>query len=129
MRLLTITLAAIIGLASLVPAQNLQKLTLRHGQQKAFSGRLNIKFLAVTEDSRCPTNVNCIWAGVARVKITLRKNGKTAAFELNTNQLDKPAVFEGYEVRLDTLTPYPNSASPTRAADYKALFTISRKGK
>eukprot|EP00657_Telonema_sp_P-1_P004455 TRINITY_DN20311_c0_g1_i1.p1 TRINITY_DN20311_c0_g1~~TRINITY_DN20311_c0_g1_i1.p1 ORF type:complete len:118 (-),score=31.44 TRINITY_DN20311_c0_g1_i1:150-503(-) len=35
---------------------------------------IKIKFAEVLEDSRCPTNVNCIWAGRAKVKVEVTSN-------------------------------------------------------
>ena len=87
---------------------------------------LKVKFIEVTEDSRCPEGTNCIWAGVAKVKIQLRKNGKTAVFELNTNQRDRSATFGGYELKLSKLTPYPKASSPVPRASYSATFVIDK---
>ncbi|NOT47529.1 MAG: hypothetical protein HOP17_07235 [Acidobacteria bacterium] len=120
----------ILLLTTFVPAQNLEKISLKTGQQKtAKTGRVSVKFLAVTEDSRCPENARCIWAGVARVKIQVSKNGKTAEFELNTNQPDKSAVFEGQEIKLTALTPYPKTSTPITPAGYIAAFAIAKSGK
>lgn len=103
-----------------------EKISIKAGQQKtAKTGRIAIKFLAVTEDSRCPENARCIWAGVATIRIQLRKNGKTAEFELNTNQLDKPAIFEGHDIKLTSLTPYPKTGSPISKTAYLASLTIT----
>lgn len=102
---------------------------LRVAQEKTAPGTgIRIKFLNVAEDSRCPTGVNCIWAGVARIKIRLRKNGKAAKdFELNTNQTDKTAIFEGHELKLAALTPHPRSGgTPIASNAYSAKFTITR---
>src|SRR5690554_6743820 len=45
------------------------------GQTVVISG-ISIKFVEVLEDSRCPTDVECIWAGRARVKVSVSSNGK-----------------------------------------------------
>ncbi len=36
---------------------------------------INIKFEEVLSDSRCPKNVQCVWAGEAKVLIEIYKNG------------------------------------------------------
>jgi hypothetical protein len=101
---------------------------LRVAQEKTAPGTaIKIKFLSIVEDSRCPEGVNCIWAGVAKIKIQLRKTGKPAKeFELNTNQMDKSITFEGHTIKLVTLTPYPKSGSTTNAAAYSAMLTITK---
>ena len=123
MRTLILALTVIISLVAIAPAQSSQKLTLRQNQEKtAPRTAIKIKFLSVVEDSRCPEGVNCIWAGVAKIKLQLRKNGKTGEFELNTNQLDKSITFEGYEIKLAALTPYPKSGTAIKPAAYSATF-------
>lgn len=119
---------AILLCTTIGSAQEPQKVTLRQNQEKtAPRTAIKIKFVSVVEDSRCPEGVNCIWAGVARVKIQVRKNGKPAKeFELNTNQTDKFITFEGHEIKLASLTPYPKAGSQTNAASYLATLTIAR---
>ncbi len=101
---------------------------LRVAQEKTAPGTaIKIKFLSVVEDSRCPEGVNCIWAGVAKIKIQLRKTGKPAKeFELNTNQLDKTVTFEGHTIKLAALTPYPKSGTAIKPATYSASLTITK---
>ncbi len=100
---------------------------LRLAQEKsAPRTAIKIKFLSVIEDSRCPEGVNCIWAGVAKIKIQLRKAGKSAQmFELNTNQMDKSINFEGHQIKLAAVTPYPKSGTATNASSYSATLTIT----
>ena len=84
-----------------------------------------VKFVAVTEDSRCPLNVNCVWAGVGRVKISLTEGWKNRRVRVNTNQADKSATFEGYIVSLRSLDPYP-SGKPIAKGRYTARFNIRK---
>lgn len=113
-----------------VAAQTPENVTIRAGQQKsAANGGLKIKFLSVEEDSRCPKDTNCIWAGVARIKIELSRNSKKSVFELNTNELNKPAVFQGYDVVIKRLDPYPSTQRTTRIAEYSLTLTISTSRK
>ena len=101
---------------------------LRVAQEKTAPGTtIKVKFLSVIEDSRCPEGVNCIWAGVAKIKIQLRKAGKPEKeFELNTNQMDKSITFEGHTIKLLTLTPYPKANMSYRADSYSATLTITK---
>lgn len=112
----------------MVAAQTPEKLSLRQGQQKAIpASRIIVKFVSVIEDSRCPQGVTCIWAGVARIKLQLRKKGKPAQeFELNTNQMDKAITYEGYEIKLAALSPYPKSSTAIKPAVYSATLTKTK---
>ena len=45
---------------------------LKAGKQVMLKGtRLRIKFAAVENDSRCPSDVTCVWAGNAAVQLQL----------------------------------------------------------
>ncbi|MGI0057365.1 MAG: hypothetical protein ACREAK_08340, partial [Nitrosarchaeum sp.] len=50
--------------------------SLRIGESANMDSTLDFTFLNVTEDSRCPTDVTCIWEGSVSVKINLIKNGR-----------------------------------------------------
>lgn len=80
---------------------------------------VSIKFLEVTEDSRCPEYVTCIWAGRAIVKVEVSVKGKnpqqkqllfgaTQVGETVDNVLYKSGdrVLEGLK-----LTPYPKEST------------------
>jgi len=126
MRAFLFTLTILFA-GTFVPAQGVEQLELKNGEQKTTkTGRVTIKFLELIEDSRCPADVNCVWAGVARIKVRLSKNGKSADFELNTNQTDKPAVFRGLSVALKDLKPRQSTTSKYSPSAYSALLTVSR---
>jgi hypothetical protein len=126
MKVLFLILTLLIG-CTLTPAQGPEELTVKNGGQAVTkNGRLTVKFLELIEDSRCPEDVNCIWAGVGRIKIQLSKNGKSSEFELNTNQRDKPAVFQGYSVTLIDLEPRQSRTSKYSPSAYSATLTVSK---
>jgi hypothetical protein len=82
--------------------------TVESGQSKISSlGKIKVKFISVEEDSRCPEGTNCVWAGNAKVKITLAKGRKQArTFELNSTNAPKVVTFEGYDISFVDLTPH-----------------------
>ncbi len=123
----TFLLTLLFGIFLTVDAKT-GEVKLRVAQEKTAPGTaIKIKFMKVVEDSRCPEGVNCIWAGVAKIKIQLRKTGKPAKeFELNTNQMDKSITFEGHTIKLVALTPYPKSGTATNSAAYSAILTITK---
>ena len=126
---LVLTLA--FGIFLTANAKAGSEVKLRVAQEKTAPGTgIKVKFLSVIEDSRCPEGTNCIWAGVGRMKIRLRKAGKPAEeFELDTNQMDKSITFEGHQIKLVTLTPYPKSGSAIKPAAYSATITITKAAK
>lgn len=104
-----------------------ETLTLGVGKQKtAKKSRLKIKFLEVIEDSRCPTGVDCIWAGNAKIKVQVVGSHSSQVFEFNTNIGAKGDIFDGWAITIDNLTPYPHADKPINPKSYKVKFTISR---
>jgi hypothetical protein len=121
-------LTLLLGMFESAEGQTRQEFTLRPNQQKSlFAGKLKVKFVEVTEDSRCPTGVDCIWAGNAVVKVIItgyRAGAKTV--ELNTNAGVKGDQLEGYAINLEGVTPYPKAGKPIGKASYRASFSVSR---
>src|SRR5687768_8422128 len=72
-----------------------QPFQLRVGESVVVSGEsLTVTMNGVPEDSRCPTGVQCVWAGNARVSVTLAKTGQAAqSFDLNTTLDPKTATY------------------------------------
>lgn len=91
------------------------------------SESLRIKFLNVTEDSRCPTGVQCVWEGRATVAIGIDKGGQVQEIGLTLgagNDNDAEEGFNGYEVRLIALEPYPKAGSKIAPSEYIATFIV-----
>lgn len=111
-------------------AQGLQVSIRMHKEKSVPYTGLKIRFLELVEDSRCPEDTNCIWAGNAKVKIWVQSAGKRPeTFELNS--LTAPQVVEngGYEIRLASLTPNPRSNVKTDPKRYVALFAVRKLAK
>lgn len=124
---LSLILTMIFGGAYGVSAQNVQEVTVRVKTQKSvMRDRLRIKLVAV-EDSRCPQDVNCVWAGNAKVTIKVtNRNGKSETFDLNTSIDVKSVRFGGYEITLGKVAPYPASNVRINPNGYTASFTVRK---
>ena len=124
----SLILALIFGGAVVaVNAQTTQQATVNVNQQKKFSrSKLTIKLVSV-EDSRCPRDVNCVWAGNAKAvfKISSSK-GKSQTFNLNTNLEARAVKFEGYEIKLGEVTPYPRSSIEIKQNEYAVTFVVTK---
>ena len=126
MKVLILTLAVLLNF-TFVSAQSAEQITIKTGQQKITkTGRITIKFLELIEDSRCPADVNCFWAGIAKIKVQLNKNGKTSVVELNT-QNEMATVFQGHMVTLKDLQPRQSTTSKYSQSAYSATLTITKK--
>ncbi len=106
-----------------------QEFELKLGQQVLIENeRLRISFTGVAEDSRCPEGVQCVWAGNGKVVLRLIKMRKRATMmKLNTGVDPKQNTYQGYEVKLVSLNPYPKKNARIRMKDYLATLVVSRK--
>lgn len=94
------------------------------GETLHVEGGLSLEFTTLAEDSRCPTNVTCVWAGNARILLTAISPRSTANLELNSNgQFPTSAQFESYSIELRKLDPYPLNG-PAPAAAYEATLFV-----
>lgn len=96
--------------------------------------QMNVTFKGVSEDSRCPEGVNCIWAGVALAQVEVMGTS-TRPIILNLASGDFPArnyhqstEFNGYTITLQDIAPYPKSQDGTKAlaGKYKIGITIKK---
>lgn len=104
--------------------------TLKIDQRGALlADGLTIEFSAVLEDSRCPRQVDCVWAGQARLVIDVWLTGvEPTTFELNTNPASNQAVisYDEYQIQLQSLDPYPETVEKIRLEEYRATFEVSK---
>lgn len=105
-----------------------QQVTLRAGEASELSGRgATVTFVRVTEDSRCPKGVNCVWEGDAVVELRVQTGAAApATVQLHTNdRFDREATAGGLRLRLESLDPYPEADRPIAAGDYRVVLSIS----
>jgi hypothetical protein len=91
---------------------------------------LLISFDGVTEDSRCPTDVQCPWEGNAAVRFEL--SSEIAEFApqprvLNTSLEPRSTDFMGLTIRLVDVAPYPSAAGqPIDPESYVVKLVVTR---
>jgi hypothetical protein len=103
------------------------EVVLRVGQEVRVDSDLRLTFLAVPEDSRCPTHFECFWQGDGAVAIAYAAGtGPSFADTLHTALDPRAAQFAGYAITLLALTPYPDNSFAIPAGRYAARFGIER---
>ncbi len=118
----------LVTAASFLQAEAKQPFTVKINQQKTDAkSKLTIRFVSLIEDSRCPTDVNCIQAGNAKIQIKVSKaNGAAKTFELNTNSKPQTVSFAGYEIKLNDLNPKPATNIRIDRNGFTATFAITK---
>ena len=81
-------------------------------QVKIPNSKITLKFKEVTEDSRCPVDVTCVWEGVATVNIEASSGNQTNNFSVGTRDflaknISKSFSFSGYRFTVTELIPQP----------------------
>lgn len=83
---------------------------------------LELNFTELVQDSRCPSDVTCVWAGEVTVKVQLKQGGQlvgVADLTLTGDPAKASAKLGDYQLTLLAVTPYPVSTQARQAADYQ----------
>ena len=92
------------------------------GQQAYADGPI-IQPVAVLEDSRCPMNARCVWAGRVRVKMLwIRGNGEKQLFEIT---LGESTPLADGSITLESVLPDRMTNVKLKPADYRFAFRFA----
>lgn len=96
--------------------------------------QMNVTFKRISEDSRCPKDVTCVWAGVAVAQVEIMGTA-TRPMTLNLASIDNKGrnyntstEFNGYTISLVDVQPYPGATEGAKALNgkYKIGITIKK---
>ena len=111
-------------------AEAADSVRVRVGQTIVVEG-IKVRFSAVQSDSRCPSDVVCVWEGDAQANFVVEQNCNcdTPAFELklHTTLEPKSSTAYGFRVTLLNLQPYPRASTPTKPDAYYAWIRLTRE--
>jgi len=125
----SLALVLIIGITSYAFADDTKQLGVPfHIQfnQTAIVQDLQIKITNLT-DSRCPSDVTCIWQGQAKILVDINKgNQNIGNFSLILNDKNLETLsFDHYSINLIEVNPYPISTNKTQLSDYDITLKLS----
>lgn len=85
--------------------------------QKAYVDGPLVQPVEVVEDSRCPMNARCVWAGRVRVKMVwIRGNGEKQPFEAT---LGEPVQLADGQFTLESVRPEKMTNVTIKPSDYR----------
>jgi hypothetical protein len=139
-RILALALVSVLGAAGCAaqggPPSNAKveldkPFQMRIGQTaEVGSEKIVITFKGVTEESRCPSDVQCAWAGrvTAALEVSVAGGGPGGiTLALDPGAEDKArAPAAAYQIELREVDPYPISVIPIKAGDYVATIMVSK---
>jgi hypothetical protein len=105
-----------------------QELNLQIGQTvRLASENMQLTFREVTEDSRCPSGVVCIWAG--RATSLLKIVYGDAVYYVSLTEMGGGQVvtqdFLNYKIAFN-LQPYPAAGKTISTSDYRLTLIITK---
>lgn len=111
-------------------SENRREIVLPLGESAPLGDDFTLAFVAVSSDSRCPANVQCVWAGEA--KVVVGKSHPLMRFRPDTLTVRAGQAVDSTEigpfvVKVAHLQPERVTTDPVRAGDYRATFAVRRR--
>jgi len=110
--------------------------TLERGASTVVDG-LVVRFDHITEDSRCPADVDCVWEGRATISLSLIAGDAINSVQLSIPgfvgadsepQAQQSAVANGYTFTLLQLDPYPGQEGVDTEMTPMATLRVTHGG-
>ncbi len=88
---------------------------------------MQVTFNGVENDSRCATDVVCVWAGNATVGLSVAESGKTAGPVTIASEPGKASskTVGGYVISVHGLSPAPVSSHPMSQEAYRVTLIVT----
>jgi hypothetical protein len=89
---------------------------------------MDIRFVDVTGDSRCPQGVECIWAGQVSCAVEITKYDIVNQLTLSDSAGSGASTgqdFQNYQI-LFSVTPSPTAGKTIAGDDYRLTLTVSQ---
>jgi hypothetical protein len=92
---------------------------LKVGETAKFADS-TVTLVRVFDDSRCPADVTCFWAGTVKVEVKI-------GVSTSTVELGKTISVGALEMTLLSVTPYPKEGSPISSWSYEVTLRVEKK--
>ena len=102
--------------------------TLAPGETAAVRGTdARLTFKRVTDDSRCPVDVTCVWAGDAKIEVTISRTGIADDTRILSITPPKHEALVGHlRIKFISLAPVPRQADANVPRKYRAEFVVDQ---
>jgi hypothetical protein len=126
---LVLLIPVLAGCGSALNASLGSEFTLSIGRSAHITSEgIDIKFVDVTTDSRCPTGVECIQAGVVTCETEITKDDvKTQLILSEAGTTINNTPFQNYTFNFH-VSPYPEAGKKIAKSDYRLYLTVSKSG-
>ncbi len=125
---LALLIPLLSGCSKIIETSLNSQFTLAPGESARIdSVPMTIKFIGETQDSRCPTMVQCFWPGQVSCDIEITKDGNKNRVTLSDSLgsgLTTGYTFQNYKISF-SVSPYPEAKRPIAKRDYRLSLTVS----
>ncbi len=98
--------------------------SLNYKESIFINDEFSISFEGVNNDSRCPIDVICVWAGNAEIVLKIRNKNFEQNFILNSYLFPRTIVYNQYEIELKKVLPEKKSQIELKQSDYSIQLKI-----
>lgn len=97
------------------------------GKRAVFNpGGLEVRFVSIVEDSRCPADATCIWAGRVVARLAIHDASRpTADYDVVAGE---GATVQGFQVRIEKVSPVRTSKKKVAQRDYRVTVRVEPHG-
>ena len=92
--------------------------------QKVIGTGVSLTPLEIMSDSRCPTDVQCVWAGTVEVKVRIESGLGTSDM---TIALGKSVTTEGETITFTDVGPAKSSGTTIPTSSYQFTFEVAKQ--
>lgn len=127
--LLIVTLAACrsTGEPTAHAASLNQEVQLAPKEQAAYGPQaLTVEFVRVVEDSRCPKDTTCVWAGEVKVEVATRV-GSAAAVQQHEIKAGESAAVDAFQVMVVSVQPEKLSTREIPQEEYRVTLKVEQR--
>lgn len=105
---------------------------LKAGQTASIGpDNLLVTFNGIIADSRCPSGVECIWAGQAVASFDVAEGSSIQHLNVTkgteVGSVDFTSQNKNYTLRLLAVEPYPTAGSKISLSDYNVTISVLKK--
>lgn len=103
-----------------------EEFRLGFGQTAAVRGtNVTVFFRDVLEDSRCPEDVVCVWAGNARIQLRVSDGRSMTDLALGSNEEPREGLFHAHRLELLSLTGPGRAGVKKPDIEYFAVLRVT----
>lgn len=112
-----------VSTISVVDAETENQTTgeLKVGETKLIN-RVKVTLNKIIQDSRCPTDVVCVWAGNVTLNVTLQSDTDKEILDLKSDEA--PHGFDSFLVSVKDVKPVPKQGVTQDFSLYKVVFSV-----